>query len=61
MRKKAEDAKAVIDGNDNGAARGEPGAIVPRLGSGTGEKFASVNPEDDRQSGVRRWVWSPHV
>src|SRR5689334_373178 len=61
MRKKTEDAKSVIDRDDDGTTRGELAAIVARLGSGTGEELASMYPENDRQSGARRYVRGPDV
>ena len=52
----AEDAEAVVHGDDDNVAVGEELAVLAGLGGAAGDKAAAVDPDHDGQAS-RAWRW----
>ena len=59
MRKKAEDAEAIIGADDDDAFFGEILTVVASFGIAAGDEAAAIEPDDDRKLGWRGMRGNP--
>ena len=57
MGEESEDAEAVVEGDDDGPARGEAGSVIGGQCAGAGGEGSAVNVDEDRRGRRRDAGW----